>query len=163
MGRVIGGIAILVMVAWIVWTLVVIGGGTVPQPTQLLAFVAVVFAAALAATGNEQWAFFASAVAIAATVGQLFIALYPNVMVSSTNAAYNLTVNNASAGHYALVVMTIVAVLFFPVVLAYQGWSLWIFRKRLIVPEESGSSTAGGGAVPPAVAELPASPPPAQA
>ena len=43
----------------------------------------------------------------------MFISLYPNVMISSTNHAYNLTVNNAAAGHYGLVVMTVVAVLFF--------------------------------------------------
>ena len=68
--------------------------------------------------------------AIAAAVGQLFIALYPNVMVSSTNHAYNLTVNNSAAGHYGLIVMTITAVLFFPIVLLYQGWSFHVFRRR---------------------------------
>ena len=52
-------------------------------------------------------------------------------MVSSTNHAYNLTVNNAAAGHYALVVMTVVAVLFFPLVLLYQGWSFHVFRRRV--------------------------------
>ena len=51
-------------------------------------------------------------------------------MVSSTNHAYNLTVNNAASGHYALVVMTVVAVLFFPIVLLYQGWSFHVFRRR---------------------------------
>jgi cytochrome d ubiquinol oxidase subunit II len=61
----------------------------------------------------------------------LFIDLYPNVMVSSTNAAYNLTVSNAASGGYALKVMTIAAVLLFPLVLAYQGWSFHVFRGRL--------------------------------
>ena len=51
-------------------------------------------------------------------------------MVSSTGHAYNLTVNNAAAGHYALVVMTVVAVLFMPIVLLYQGWSFHVFRRR---------------------------------
>ena len=72
--------------------------------------IAVIFAARLASTDHDGWAFAASAVAIAATVGSIFIDLYPNVMVSSTNAAYNLTVNNAASGHYALTVMTVVAV-----------------------------------------------------
>ena len=49
-------------------------------------------------------------------------------MVSSTNAAYNLTVYNAASGHYALMVMTIVTVIFFPLVLLYQGWSFHVFR-----------------------------------
>ena len=58
-------------------------------------------------------------------------------MISSTNAAYNLTVNNAASGHYALVVMTVVAVLFFPIVLLYQGWSFHVFRQRVSAPPTS--------------------------
>ena len=70
----------------------------------------------------------------------------PNVMVSSTNSAFNLTVNNAASGHYALVVMTIVAVLLMPVVLAYQGWSFHVFRARV------------GGAPTPAAPSAPVEP-----
>jgi len=73
-------------------------------------------------------------VAIASTVGSIFIDLYPNVMISSTNAAYDLSVNNAASGSYALKVMTIVAVVLFPVVLLYQGWSFHVFRARLAGP-----------------------------
>jgi len=78
------------------------------------------------------------------------ISLYPNVMVSSTNHAYNLTVNNAASGHYPLVVMTVVAVLLMPLVLLYQGWSFHVFRKRVSAPPASPAPAA-----PPA----PASPP----
>ena len=117
-----------------IWTLVVIGGGTVPEPTQIFGVIAVICAQLLASTDNDGWAFAASGFAIAASVGQLFISLYPNVMISSTNAAYNLTVNNAASAHYALVVMTVVAVLFFPIVLLYQGWSFHVFRKRVSAP-----------------------------
>jgi cytochrome d ubiquinol oxidase subunit II len=130
-GRVIGLVAIVITIAWVIWTLVVIGGGTVPQPTQIFGVIAVIFATLLAVTDNDGWSFIASGIAIAAAIGQIFIALYPNVMVSSTNSAYNLTVNNASAGHYALFVMTVVAVIFFPVVLLYQGWSFHVFRNRV--------------------------------
>jgi cytochrome bd ubiquinol oxidase subunit II len=132
--RVIGPLAIVLNLAWVIWTLVVIGGGTVPQPTQIFGLVAVIFAVALSQTNSDGWAFASSAVAIAAAIGQIFIALYPNVMVSSTNSAYNLTVNNASAGHYALFVMTLVAVVFFPIVLLYQGWSFRVFRGRVSAP-----------------------------
>jgi cytochrome d ubiquinol oxidase subunit II len=143
-GAVIGPVAILVNLAWVVWTLVVIGGGTVPQPTQIFGLIGVIFASVLARTDYDGWAFAASSFAIAAAIGQLFIALYPNVMVSSTNHAYNLTVNNAAAGHYALVVMTVVAVLFVPLVLLYQGWSFRVFRHRVRAPSttESGSPQA---------------------
>ena len=136
-GRTIGPVAIFFNIAWCVWTLVVIGGGTVPQPTQIFGVIAVIFATVLLASRNDGWAFVASGIAIAAAIGQIFIALYPNVMVSSTNHAYNLTVNNAAAGHYGLVVMTVVAVLFFPVVLLYQGWSFHVFHKRVSAPPAS--------------------------
>ncbi|MFL5824523.1 MAG: cytochrome d ubiquinol oxidase subunit II [Solirubrobacteraceae bacterium] len=133
-GRLIGPVAILANVAWVVWTLVVIGRGTVPQTTQIFGVVAIIFATALIRTDNDGWAFVASAVAIAAAIGQIFISLYPNVMVSSTNPAYNLTVSNTASGHYALVVMTIVALLIFPIVLLYQGWSFRVFRRRVVAP-----------------------------
>jgi cytochrome d ubiquinol oxidase subunit II len=136
-GRRLGVLAIVVNLAWVVWTLVVIGGGTVPQPTQIFGLIAVIFAQQLARTNHDGWAFAASAFAIAAVIGQVFIALYPNVMVSSTNAAYNLTVNNVAAGHYSLVVMTVAAVLLIPVVLLYQGWSFHVFRRRVSTPPTS--------------------------
>ena len=132
-----GIVAIVVNIAWVIWTLVVIGGGTVPEPTQIFGVIAVIFAQRLAASDNDGWAFVASGFAIAAAIGQIFIALYPNVMVSSTNHAYNLTVNNSAAGHYGLVVMTVVAVLFFPIVLLYQGWSFAVFRRRISAPPTS--------------------------
>jgi len=133
-GRRIGMVAIVINLAWVVWTLVVIGGGTVPEPTQIFGLIAVIFAQQLARTNYDGWAFAASAFGIAAAIGQIFIALYPNVMVSSTNHAYNLTVNNSAAGHYPLVVMTVVAVLLMPIVLLYQGWSFHVFRRRVSAP-----------------------------
>jgi len=57
--------------------------------------------------------------------------LYPNVLVSSIDEAYNLTVHNASSSEYTLQVMSVVALIFVPVVLFYQGWSYWAFRKRV--------------------------------
>jgi cytochrome d ubiquinol oxidase subunit II len=104
-------------------------------------------------------------VAMAATVGSIFIDLYPNVMVSSTSTAYNLTVNNSASGHYALVVMTIVAVIFFPLVLLYQGWSFHVFRARLQAPAEPGASPSapgpGSGTGPVLTPESPSGPGPA--
>jgi cytochrome d ubiquinol oxidase subunit II len=136
-GRMLGFVAIVANIAWCIWTLVVIGGGTVPEPTQIFGVIAVIFAQRLVTSGNDGWAFVASGFAIAASIGQIFIALYPNVMVSSTNHAYNLTVNNSASGHYALVVMTVVAVLFMPLVLLYQGWSFHVFRRRVGAPPTS--------------------------
>jgi len=80
-----------------------------------------VAAAWLAEAGSQGWAFTAAAVAIGSVVGSIFFDLFPRVMVSSTNSAYNLTVANSASPSYTLKVMTVVAVVFFPLVLAYQG------------------------------------------
>ena len=110
-------------------------GADVPEPVQILSVIAVIFAARLAVSEeHDGWAFTASATAIAATVGSIFIDLYPNLMVSSTKSAYNLTVNNSASGSYALKVMTVVAVIFVPIVLLYQGWSFHVFRARVGSP-----------------------------
>jgi cytochrome d ubiquinol oxidase subunit II len=133
--RPLGLVAVALVIGHVIWTRVVAGGADVPDPVQILSVIAVIFAARLGLSAEyDGWAFSASAVAIAATVGSIFINLYPNVMVSSTNAAYNLTVNNSASGSYALKVMTIVAVIFFPLVLLYQGWSFHVFRARVRIP-----------------------------
>ena len=65
----------------------------------------------------------------------MFVDLFPQVMPSSTNAAWDLTIANTSSSDYTLTVMTIVAVILLPVVLMYEAWSYWVFRKR-VSPEE---------------------------
>ena len=67
-------------------------------------------------------------------LGSILLSLYSNVMVSSTNPAYNLTVSSTAASNYALTVMTVVAVIFVPLVLAYEGWSYYVFRARVKAP-----------------------------
>ncbi len=132
--RPLGWAAVALVVGWVIWTRNVAGGADVPGPVEILAVIAAIAAARVARIDYDGWAFTASAVAIAAVVGSIFIDLYPNVMVSSTNSAYDLTVNNAASGHYALTVMTVAAVIFFPLVLIYQGWSFHVFRGRLKAP-----------------------------
>ena len=77
------------------------------------------------------WTFLFTSIAIAAMTAALFTALYPNVMISSLDAAWNLTIYNASSSPYTLKVMSIVALTILPLVLIYQGWSYYIFRRRL--------------------------------
>jgi cytochrome d ubiquinol oxidase subunit II len=79
----------------------------------------------------QGWAFVMIALTIAVTVITMFMILYPRVMVSSLDPAFSLTIENASSSPYTLRVMTIVAVIFVPIVLAYQAWSYWVFRQRL--------------------------------
>lgn len=81
--------------------------------------------------GREGWAFIASSVAITTFVTGLFVALYPRVMPSSLGSQFDLTITNASSTDYTLKVMTVVAVIMTPLVLVYQGWTYWVFRKRV--------------------------------
>ena len=78
-------------------------------------------------------AFVGTALTIAMAVATYFFLLYPDVMPSSTDPAYSLTIENASSTDYTLKIMTIAAVIFTPIVLLYQGWTYWVFRKRIRV------------------------------
>jgi cytochrome d ubiquinol oxidase subunit II len=127
-----GWLAAAVTFGWLTWIHVGLGVGFFPNPFQVLGLVAVVGAALLAESDAEGWAFAAAATAIGSVVGSIFFELFPRVMVSSTSTAYNLTVSNSASPSYTLKVMTVVAVIFFPVVLAYQGWSLYVFRQRIV-------------------------------
>ncbi|MEY4972077.1 MAG: cytochrome d ubiquinol oxidase subunit, partial [Actinomycetota bacterium] len=80
---------------------------------------------------REGWAFIFSAATIATFVATLFYALYPRVMPSSLGAQFDLTIRNASATENTLTVMSWVAVVMTPLVLIYQGWTYWVFRKRV--------------------------------
>lgn len=107
------------------------GGGLASWVTTILAAGAFVAALWFNLKDREGPAFIGTAVTIAMAVATYFLILFPNVMPSSTNPAWSLTTANASSSHYTLTVMTIVAVIFTPLVLLYQGWTYWVFRKRL--------------------------------
>jgi cytochrome d ubiquinol oxidase subunit II len=79
----------------------------------------------------EGWAFIMTALNIVLTQVTFFSMTFPNVMLSSTDPAFSLTVYNASSSQYTLTVMSIVALIFVPIVLAYQGWTYYMFRKRI--------------------------------
>jgi cytochrome d ubiquinol oxidase subunit II len=79
----------------------------------------------------EGWAFISTSLHIVLTQVAFFTLMFPRVMVSSTNAAYSLTIYNASSSQYTLTIMSIVALIFVPIVVAYQGWSYYMFRKRI--------------------------------
>jgi cytochrome d ubiquinol oxidase subunit II len=77
------------------------------------------------------WAFILTSLTIILSVSTIFLVLYPRVMVSSLDPAYSLTIYNSSSTDYTLRIMTIVALTLVPLVLLYQGWSYWVFRKRI--------------------------------
>ena len=120
----------LLVLAFISWTHALAGKGAFLNPVEFLAILAVL--AAWAVVGSYQgWAFVATTVAIGVSIITIFVDLYPRVMVSSTNPAYSLTVHNSASTPYTLKVMTVVAVVILPVVLAYQGWTYYVFRRRI--------------------------------
>jgi cytochrome d ubiquinol oxidase subunit II len=129
-----GWVTVLITFGWLTWSHVGLAVGFVPNPLDALALTAIVAGAWFAESRAEGWAFAAAAVAIGSVVGSIFFDLFPHVMVSTTSSAYDLTVANSASPSYTLKVMSVVSVIFFPVVLAYQGWTLWVFRKRLSSP-----------------------------
>ncbi|MFC8360339.1 cytochrome d ubiquinol oxidase subunit II [Streptomyces griseorubiginosus] len=125
-GLVTAGLALI----FLLWTQIDSGDGK-----SLVAMVVAVGAlvAALVANqaGREGWSFALSGVTIVAAVAMLFLTLFPNVMPSSLDPDWSLTVTNASSSAYTLKIMTWLAVIATPVVLLYQGWTYWVFRKRI--------------------------------
>ena len=135
--RLLSVVGVVVVVTFVAWTRALADRGIVPGLTEIIAVLAIVGAAWAAHRSLDGWAFTLGSVAIATSVLSIFVELYPNVMVSSTDAANNLTVSGTASGAYALKIMTIVAVVVFPVVLAYQIWTYYVFRGRVMVPAPS--------------------------
>ncbi|MFF6979004.1 cytochrome d ubiquinol oxidase subunit II [Streptomyces sp. NPDC008343] len=126
----VGLAAAVLALIFLLWTQVENGDG---QSLVALVVAVAALVAALAANqaGREGWSFAFSGVTIVAAVAMLFLTLFPNVMPSSLNDEWSLTVTNASSSPYTLKIMTWCAVIATPVVMLYQGWTYWVFRKRI--------------------------------
>ena len=105
--------------------------GINPGPVPLGAGAAVLAAGWFIRRHQQGWAFLMTGLTIVLSVTGVAMGLYPRVMVSSLDPAWSLTVYNASSSAYTLRVMSIIALIFVPIVLAYQAWSYYVFRKRL--------------------------------
>jgi cytochrome bd ubiquinol oxidase subunit II len=137
-------VTVVLMAGFVLWTTLDQGTGGGKLSAQAIAVIAVALAAAvpfLIARHRDGWSFALSAGAIALLFTSLFVWLYPNALPSSTAHAYDLTLPVASASHYSQTVMTVVAVIFVPLVLAYQGWTYWVFRHRLGRDDFEGTPT----------------------
>jgi cytochrome bd ubiquinol oxidase subunit II len=119
------------VIGFIIWTHVTASSAFFLNLIELTAILAVIAAVWLVYEHRDGWAFAATALTIAACILSIFVDLYPNVMVSSTSAAYNLTVHNTASGAYSLKAMTVVVIVFLPLVLAYQAWTYYVFRRRV--------------------------------
>ena len=96
-----------------------------------LASVGMLIAWASSRRRREGLTFVGMVIFVALGVGAIFTSLFPNVLPSTLDEAYNLTVATASSSDYTLRIMAIVTVIFLPIVLAYSAWSYWLFRRRL--------------------------------
>lgn len=127
----IGLAATVLAVVFLLWTQLAYSDKAWTWALVAVAAVAWLGGQAAIRAGREGVAFVLSALTLAGAVVYLFSVLFPNVMPSSIDPAFSLTVANASSTEYTLRIMTFVALALTPVVLAYQSWSYWVFRKRM--------------------------------
>jgi cytochrome d ubiquinol oxidase subunit II len=123
-------VAAVLTVAFVIWTAQHDGDLAVWLLGAAVA-VAFVAAVAMAVRRRDGWAFALTATSIALLTAMLFTALFPAVMPSSLDPAWDLTVTNSASTPYTLKIMTWVAVVFTPIVIGYQSWSYWVFRRRI--------------------------------
>jgi cytochrome d ubiquinol oxidase subunit II len=147
--RVAGPIAALAVLGFVIWTQTILGS-VIPGLVPAIAVLAALSTALLVQRGQEGWAFASTCVAMAGTISSIFLSLYPRVLVSTAGSANDLTVQNTTSSSYSLTVMTIVALLLVPLILLYQGWTYYVFRRRLTpaevppsVPEQAGADRQG--------------------
>jgi cytochrome d ubiquinol oxidase subunit II len=115
------------------WARGVVNPGSVP----IAALVVLLVTGYFIDNRMEGWAFAMTSLNIVLTQVTFFSMTFPNVMISSTNPQWSLTIYNASSSQYTLTVMSIVALTFVPIILAYQGWTYYMFRKRISGNKES--------------------------
>jgi cytochrome bd ubiquinol oxidase subunit II len=129
-------VATLVVAAFLSWTVAVAVDRNdkdvfPPILPAVLGIAAVALAVLFVLVRRSGWAFALTALATVLWVATIFTSLYPRVMVSSPDFGNSLTVEGASSAHYTLVLMTVVAAIFVPLVLLYQGWTYYVFRARV--------------------------------
>lgn len=126
-------VATVLTLALVVWTFFatdILSGlkGLLPA---VLAAVSLLITGWLIRVNKTGWAFITGSLTIVFATVMVFAGLYPRILISSLDPAFNLTITNAASSPYTLKVMSIVAAVFVPIVLLYQIWTYWIFRKRV--------------------------------
>ena len=128
----VGAAAALVAVPFLLWTQIQ-SGNSGSAVLFIVAALSLVAGLVAVRAGLEGWAFLGTFLTIVTAVAGLFVALFPDVMPTTLADGASLTTTSAAATAYTLRIMTVVAVIFTPIVLLYQGWSYWVFRQRLSV------------------------------
>jgi cytochrome d ubiquinol oxidase subunit II len=136
----VGAVGIVIMALAVIWQQFV-RGNIYSMVVGILAIAALAVAYLATRAGRDGYAFLASAISTALLVIGWFASLYPDVLPSTLNEDFSLTVTNAASSPYTLTVMSWIALLFVPLILAYQAWSYWVFRKRISVHQIPESPT----------------------
>ena len=125
--------ATILTVAFIIWTFFAsdIFPGLKGLIPAILAAISLLATGWLIRTGKTGWAFITGALTILLATIMVFAGIYPRILISSLDPAYSLTIENAASTPYTLKVITIIAAIFLPIVIAYQAWSYRVFRKRI--------------------------------
>ncbi|HAN24268.1 MAG: cytochrome d ubiquinol oxidase subunit II [Microbacterium sp.] len=131
-----GVVTVVVAAAFLIWTIVMAASKGAPALGFAIAAAAIAAVALIASIlanlrDKQGWAFTFGVLTVAFAVLTLWFSLFPNVMPSTTDPAGTLTIENASSTPYTLTIMTWAAFIFLPLVLLYQGWTYWVFRKRV--------------------------------
>ena len=134
-----GAVTAVLAIVFLGWTNLNTGN-TASWVLTVVAALALVGALAANLAGREGWAFLLTSITTAGAVASLFVALFPNVMPSTLNPEWSITAAQAASSEYTLTIMTWAALIFVPIVVAYQAYTYWVFRKRLTVqhiPEQA--------------------------
>ncbi len=121
----------LLLVATYLYTDISTKLGVNPGITPIASFAALLATIYFINRKMEGWAFIMTSLHIVLTQVTFFTLMFPRVMISSLNPDWSLTIYNTSSSQYTLTVMSIVALIFVPIVLTYQGWTYYMFRKRI--------------------------------
>ena len=128
-----GLVLVVAVVIWVVlaYLLTDIYSGVLALALVALAAVALVASVVLQLKDKKGFSFIAMFLAILCVTASVFAGMFPNVMISTLDPSWSLTIYNASSSPYTLKIMTIVAFTLVPIVLLYQSWNYYVFRKRV--------------------------------
>ncbi len=130
----------------LILTIAVSGFGVI-RPVNVvfgfLAFILLLISYWISRRGTRITAFVLNCLVILLGAGSIFAGMFPNVIVSSTDLAYNLTIYNVSSSPYTLRIMTIVTCIALPVVILYTVWAHWVFWKLRVSAEGEADGEEG--------------------
>jgi cytochrome d ubiquinol oxidase subunit II len=129
----VAGVGTIVVMAVAVGWQQIVRGNVWSMALGVIAVLLLIVSYGLTRIGRDGWAFSASGISTAALTTGWFASIYPDVLPSTLDPAFSLNIENAASTSYTLVLMSWVALLFVPLILAYQAWTYWVFRKRVSV------------------------------